>query len=121
MASGRAVKAYAVSAQRSAGSSRLVAGAACSMLPRSGYPATTRLSASRPARLAQLLSQVELRRFELLTPCVQSRCSPSELQPRALLPQPLSAYDAPIGCSLLIAGGAFWTRTRDLSLIRTAL
>ncbi len=52
VASGRAVKADAVSAQRSAGPSRLVAGAACSMLHRSGYPATGLPSASRPFGLS---------------------------------------------------------------------
>ena len=32
-----------------------------------------------------LVALVEVRRFELLTPCVQGRCSPVELYPQVLL------------------------------------
>src|SRR5579884_44796 len=50
---------------------------------------------------------VEMRGLEPLTPRVQGGRSPTELHPRAR--------------TQTGAGGPAWTRTRDLSLIRTAL
>ena len=40
-------------------------------------PSTSRLSGARSNRLSYEPILVEMRRFELLTPCVQGRCSPS--------------------------------------------
>jgi hypothetical protein len=64
------------------------------MLPRSWL-----MAPCRSATVGSLgsLSQVELRRFELLTPCVQSRCSPSELQPHASMPQRLNVTATRLG------------------------
>ena len=74
--------------------------------------------------------QMEMERFELLTPCLQGRCSPNWATP------PLGSYLVPLsafrlmglsGPYLLSEGLAFklnglkWTRTTDLTLIRRAL
>ena len=40
-------------------------------------PSTSRLSGVRSNHLSYAPSLVEMRRIELLTPCLQSRCSPS--------------------------------------------
>ena len=40
-------------------------------------PSTSRLSGVRSNHLSYVPGLVEMRRIELLTPCLQSRCSPS--------------------------------------------
>ena len=40
-------------------------------------PPTSRLSGVRSNRLSYKPQVVEMRRFELLTPCLQGRCSPN--------------------------------------------
>ena len=62
-------------------------------------------------RLFVKLIGVEMERFELLTPCLQGRCSPNWATP-------------PFGFlfnSKALANGLKWTRTTDLTLIRRAL
>ena len=53
---------------------------------------------------------VETRRLELLTLSLQRRCSSR-----------LSYVPIPTGSAAAVDGGRFWTRTRDLCLIRAVL
>ena len=52
-------------------------------------PPTSRLSGVRSNHLSYAPSLVEMRRIELLTPCLQSRCSPSWATPPRLCLEPL--------------------------------
>src|SRR5581483_6466829 len=69
---------------------------------------------TRPPARSSTPRAVELGRFELPTSRVQGGRSPTELQPR-------SPRGAQYSVLRTRPGGRAWNRTRDLSLIRTAL
>ena len=86
---------------------------------------------------AALRCLVEMRRIELLTPCLQGRCSPSWATPPkfvwyfvtsglpytctvcAFVPRLKQIYS--VSDQMIKIGGPKWTRTTDLTLIRRAL
>ena len=71
---------------------------------------------------------VEMVRFELMTPCLQGRCSPNWATPPKFCMHDfclsyflVSSYSVLLFSKLIALNGLEWTRTIDLTLIRRAL